>query len=160
MGIFNSLLGKKKADNVRLITLVKKTDDSEHGVFVKIQNDIGAYIAEAGESENNLRKMAYAYARRASAAGLYLQGIWERKDYAYSFTMFKNFQQVTEQTTEFQNEAAQQAAELLKSYDSRLTLELISLMITMVESGDVPSPDMVVTDDFVFDILENVSSKL
>jgi len=160
MGIFNNLLGNKKDDSVKLVTVVKKIDNGEHGVFAKIQNDLGSYIAEVGENEKNLRKMAYAYARRASAAGLYLQGIWERKDYAYTFTMFKKFQQVTEQSVEFQNEAAQQSAELLESYDPRLTRELISIMIAIVESGDVPSPDMVVPDDFVFDVMENMMTNL
>ena len=160
MGIFRNLLGDKKDDSVRLTEVVKKIDNGEHGVFARIQNDLGSYIAEVGEDERNLRKMAYAYARRASAAGLYLQGIWERKEYAYSFTIFKKFQQVTEQTKEFQNEAAQQSAELLESYDPRLTHEFIAMMVSLVESGDVPSPEIFVPDDFVFEIIEGVMSSL
>lgn len=154
MGILNGLFGKKNNSNVRLITAVKKLDRGEDGVFARIQNDLGTYIAEVGETEDNLRKMAYAYARRASAAGLYLQGVWGREDYAYAFTMFKKFQLVTQQSINFQNEAAHQAAELLKSYNTRLSLNLISHMIGVVESGDLLNQNMVFTDDFVLDLME------
>jgi len=160
MGIFRNLFDNKNDDSARLITTVKKIDNGEDGLFAKIQNDLGSYIAEFGENENNLRKMAYAYARRAAAAGLYLQGIWGRKEYAYTFTMFKKFQQATGNTKEFQNEAGQQAAELLESYDSRLTHELISFMMLTVESGNVPSPEILFPANSVICIMERELSNL
>jgi hypothetical protein len=69
--------------------------------------------------------MAYAYARRAAAAGLCAQGIWGQDGFDQSLTMFHALQQSTEHTVEFQKKAAEQSIELFQSYDSRLNKEFV-----------------------------------
>lgn len=169
MGILKKLFGGRGDGNIRLVSVVKKLDCGDDGIFARIQNDLGSYIAEVGEKEDALRQMAYAYARRVSGAGLFLQGIWSREDYAYIFTMFSKFQQTTQQSKNiesgsqqcinFQNEAAKQAAELLQSYNSRFTFDFIGTVLSLVEVRNVPNPDPYVPDEFVIDLIEKIIEK-
>lgn len=142
MGFFDNLFGnnnpnKEPIINQRLIHLVKKKADLEVGVFGNIQNDLAEYISIVGQNEDKLRMMAYGYARRSSAAGLYLQGIFGEKEYAHTSDMFKKLQLITGHTKEFQIEATNQSNELIASYDQRLTPELISTITSMVELKQV-----------------------
>ncbi len=139
MGLLDNLFSLKEniqdtksTDNIKLVNAVQKIDKAEGGVFVNIYNDLGTYIENAGIHENDLRKMAYAYARRAAAAGLCAQGIWGEQEYSYSLTLFQSMQQLTGQSIAFQEEAYVQAIELIQSYDSRLNKELISGIVSMI----------------------------
>lgn len=149
---------------IELISAVKKLDSGNDGLFASIQNDLATYVEEVGENEDALRLMAYGYARRVAAAGLFLQGIWGRSEHAHNFEMFKGLQDITQnrmgiesgsqEGIDFQNKAAKQAADLLESYDPRLTFQLIGLMLSVVESGNVPEQEVAVPDEFVFALLE------
>ena len=127
----------KQSSNKRLIDLVDKNAKLDVGIFGNIQNDLAEYISIAGQNEDKLRMMAYGYARRSSAAGLFLQGIFGKKEYAHASDMFKKLQLMTGHTKEFQIKATNQSNELIASYDKRLTPDMISSITSLVELDQV-----------------------
>lgn len=130
------LLKKEKRTQVkRLIDLVEKKAKLDVGIFGNIQNDLAEYISIAGQNEDKLRMMAYGYARRSSAAGLFLQGVFGKTEYVHASDMFKKLQLITGHTKEFQIDATNQSNELIASYDRRLTPEMISSITSLVELG-------------------------
>jgi hypothetical protein len=101
--------------------------------------------------------MAYAYARRTVAAGLFLQGVFSREHYAQASKMFKVYQMNTGHSVEFQEEASRQAEELLSSYDPRLDKQAIVFITTIVERNQTPEKyDGIIckTYDFIMDMLQ------
>ena len=122
---------KKTTNEKRLVDSVEKIDNSEDEVFIKIMNDLGTHIEQVGMNESNMRKMGYAYARRLAAAGLCAQGIWSQEEYDYTMTIFHSFQQMTEQSVEFQEKAGAQAMEYIQSYDSRLDKRLLMGLVAV-----------------------------
>jgi len=139
MGLLSSILGNKK-DNVRLVSVVEKKENSEHELFVNINNDLALYIEKVGLGEDPLRKMAYAYARRLVAGGMYMQGLIDRDLYDHVCTIFRGFQQSTGQTKEFQIEANEQAVELLLSYSTKLNRDVMLVIHKMAFEGVIDSP--------------------
>lgn len=131
-------LGKYAAvnENLKLIDVVKKTNDLDEGIFANINNDLNESIKQ---DHDIMILMAYGYARRTVAAGLYLQGVFNIENYKQASDIFKSLQIKTGQSVEFQEEAASQALELLQSYDSRLTKIFISTIIKAVEQNEVES---------------------
>lgn len=131
-------LGKYAAINnkIRLVDVVKKSNNLPDGVFANINNDLNESIKE---DHNIMILMAYGYARRTVAAGLYLQGIFSRENYMQASIIFKNLQLKTGQSVEFQENAAEQADELLLSYSPKLTGDMISLITSVVELNQVES---------------------
>lgn len=131
-------LGKYAAvnENLKLIDVVKKTNDLDEGVFANINNDLNESIKQ---EHDIMILMSYGYARRTVAAGLYLQGVFNRENYKQASDIFKSLQIRTGQSVEFQNEAASQALELLQSYDNRLDKDLISTVTSGVELNQLES---------------------
>lgn len=140
-----------------LISVVKLREDHDWGLFANIMNDLGEYAKEYAENDqqyNILRLMAYAYARRTAAAGLYLQGYLDRENYNHVSKFFKAIQQTTGFSREFQIEAAQQAIEYLLQYNPKLDNLMISQITTVVELNQVESPydnGLYFTDEQVFE---------
>lgn len=136
MKLLRDILGNKK-DKVRLVSVVEKIENSPYGVFVNINNDLGHYIDKVGISDDPLRIMAYAYARRTAMACLYFQGMIERDAYEHVSLVFKGFQQTTGQTVEFQEEASAQADELIHSYADLSDVDdtLLTVILYLVEKG-------------------------
>jgi len=131
-------LGKYAQVNkkLRLIDVVKKNNNLPEGIFANINNDLNDSVT----SDNDIMiLMAYGYTRRTAAAGLYLQGVFNRASYEQASDMFKSLQLKTGQSVEFQEEAAEQAEELLLSYDKRFTREITTKIITVVEHDQVES---------------------
>ncbi len=155
-------------------SIVKKKEKSEWGIFVDIQNDLGEYLYELGDNlvinnldededslpikeEHKLNYMAYGYARRVSAAGLYLQGIWGDEDFSRINDIFKSIQYDTNHTEKFQTEAFKQSVELLQSYDSRFTEKFIKTIVTSVDEKLVPCAkdfNKNYTADYIFEAIE------
>jgi len=123
----------------KLVSMVQKINNTRDGVFGNINNDLNDFSATYEYENNILMKMAYAYARRSVAAGLFLQGVFSREDYQQASTIFKILQRQTGQSVEFQQEASNQALELLFSYSSRLTNTMISDIVRVVELEQVQS---------------------
>ncbi len=129
-------LGKYSAidKRQRLINVVEKINDLNDGIFANINNDLNESITE---NHNVMILMSYGYARRVTAAGLCLQGVFSIENYTQAKRMFTSLQVQTGQTVEFQEEAFSQALELLQSYDSRLTKIIVSNIIGAVESDQI-----------------------
>jgi len=114
----------------RLIHVIKKKNNLHEGIFANINNDLNESISI---DSPQMIKMAYAYARRTAAAGLYLQGIFTYEDYCHASMMFRVYQRVTGHTVEFQEEAASQAFEYIYSYDKRLDRKFLISLTSLVE---------------------------
>jgi hypothetical protein len=145
-------LGKYSAINesLRLIDVVRKTNDLDEGIFGNINNDLNDSIKQDSDI---MILMAYGYTRRAVAAGLYLQGIFCRENYDQASNIFKSLQLRTGQSVEFQEEAASQGYELLLSYDPRLTKTFIGKITSIVELNQVESAyenDKYFSDEEIF----------
>lgn len=133
MGLFSSFFSKKT-----LLQSVKKINKSLHGAFNDAMNDLASYIEGAGDNEDPMRLMAYAYARRHLALGLYLQCIFNKQDYEYQLLVFKGFQLKTGHSKQFQIDAHEQALKFIASYDSRLTREFLVAMSLFNENHSFP----------------------
>lgn len=129
-------LGKYSAvnDEIRLVDVVQKTNNLDDGVFANINNDLNESITQDNDV---MILMAYGYARRTAAAGLYLQGVFNRENYMQASKIFKSLQLQTGQSVEFQEEAASQSIELLSSYSLRLTKTMINKITSVVELDQV-----------------------
>ncbi|MGR5233661.1 hypothetical protein [Vibrio rotiferianus] len=137
MGLLSSLFRKKKKKE--LVSVVAKKENSEHGHFVNIINDLAHYIDEVGEKGDPLKRMAYAYARRSAAAGLYIQGFLDKNEFEYQKSVFKGFQQTTGVSRQFQIDAHEQALDFIISYDERLNRTFVHAAMMLVEGGlDAP----------------------
>jgi hypothetical protein len=87
------------------------------------------------ENQPPMIKMAYAYARRTVAAGLFYQGWFHYDAFRHVCTVFYGLQLTTGQSVQFQEDAAKQAEELLLSYDRRFNNRFIKLLNTMAISN-------------------------
>lgn len=123
----------------KFVDILQKINNTRDGTFGNINNDLNDFSLTSEFENNILMKMAYAYARRSVAAGLFLQGVFSRQDYQRASTIFKILQRETGQSVEFQKEASNQASELLFSYSSRLDNTMISKIVTVVELEQVKS---------------------
>lgn len=111
----------------RLIHYVNKTHNLQCGIFGNISDDLGDTIKR--DDLTPLVKIAYAYARRAVAAGLLYQGIFSLSEFKHVYDVFKAYQIDTGHTVEFQEAACDQAVELLMSYDKRLNKQFQTYII-------------------------------
>ena len=121
-------------DEMKLIDIVQQINNLDDGIFANINNDLNESITQ---DNNVMILMAYGYARRTVAAGLYLQGVFNRENYMQASKIFKSLQLQTGQSVEFQEEAASQSIELLLSYSSRLTKVMTSKITSAVELDQV-----------------------
>lgn len=118
----------------RLIHIVEKRNNLAEGTFANINNDLNDSITM---DVPPMILMAYGYARRTAAAGLYLQGVFPYDAYKHASAMFRGLQLMTGHTKAFQIEAGKQAQEYLASYDDRFTGDFVRHLTTLVEcSGE------------------------
>lgn len=122
--------GKVSFEGLGLIDVIKKTNKHNDGAFIDIYSDLNDHIPQ---TDSPVIMMAYAYAMRTAAAGLFLQAVIDRDIYNELSMAFKKIQLVTDQTVAFQEEAARQSCELFSSYDDRLDQEAIMIITSMVE---------------------------
>ncbi len=120
-------------EKLTLITCVQPTENSEHGAFVNINNDLARFI-ESNEGCDDLIKMSYAYARRFAVAGMCLQGLVKVDLYNHVLSVFKSLQLTTDPDIEFQENAFSQAVDLVESYTSLFDKNAIKYMIHAVEN--------------------------
>ena len=129
----------------RLVDVVEKIENSGYGAFCDINNDLGLFIGKNFEGIDPMLHMSYAYARRAAAAGMVLQGIAKQIDYDYVYKIFLAVQYsadtstTREQTVEFQNKATEQSVELINSYTSLFDNEAITFIVGVVQNGNANS---------------------
>lgn len=125
----------KKNLSKRLVDVVIKSNNINVGTFGNIYNDLGESTISY---DTPLLLMSYAYARRTAAAGLFLQGIFNKNMFDYVQQIFKSFQINTIHTIEFQIQAAKESDILLQSYDSRLTKDVNTFIVSMVCNNLTP----------------------
>ena len=133
----------------RLINYVSKTHNNAYGIFAEISDDLGDLkIPEVPP----MIQMAYAYARRAAAAGLYYQNIFTNEQFMYVQSIFKAYQFSTGHTVEFQEAACAQSQEFLQSYDRRLTKQASGLLVAAaLAAGNVMPQGLPINSvDWVF----------
>jgi hypothetical protein len=160
----------RQDDNIELISVMKKNDRDDDGVFTRIQNDLVDYLEEAGEGEDPLRLMASGYVLRASAAALVLQNVIGIDAYKHAFTRFKllqgttqnrlNIKSGTQEGIDFQNKAAAQATEVFNSYHPKLTPAVVYSMVSLVERGDIANLGVDVGDEIFLDTMEKMAPTL
>lgn len=73
----------------RLVDVVVRSNNLAEGTFGNISNDLGDSIENY---TTPMLQMAYAYARRSAAAGLFLQGIFSRNMFDHVQQVFQAFQ--------------------------------------------------------------------
>lgn len=119
-----------------LLDIVPKTVKTGF-VFWDINDDLG-HAAEEIMSSTPLVKMSYGYARRSAAAALYLQGLFDKASYEHAVAMFKGLQRQTGQTVKFQEAAAADASEFLKSYHYLISSFFEKKAIQIANEYDIP----------------------
>jgi len=129
--------------NKRLVYVVEKKYNQPEGILAEINNDLGVFMTNnlinSVDYEDKLLVMAYGYARRLAAAGLFLQGVFNREGYNQAKKVFQSLQVKTGHTVKFQEDAFAQALEYIQSYDNRVTREFASLIIGIAENEETVS---------------------
>lgn len=127
----------------KLVYVVEKKYNQPEGILADINNDLGAFMTNnlinSDDYEDKLLVMAYGYARRFVAAGLFLQGVFNREGYNQAKKVFQSLQVKTGHTVKFQEDAFAQALEYIQSYDNRISREFASLIIGTAENEETVS---------------------
>lgn len=146
--VWRWLLGVEDATQAspRLIDLVKQQDTSAHGGFVRLNNDLSHFVDDYKEKDP-LIMMAYAYARRIAAAGMFFQGIAGKDLFDYVYDIFKKWQIATGVSVDFQEQAGAQGMELALKYLPEMDRDSIRLMTGLAAQGvnafgSQPSPSI------------------
>ena len=119
----------------RLKDVVERKWKTELGPFEDLNRDLGSFIEEHFEACEPVLKMAYAYARRTAAAGLFFQGIIQQNAVKHVQDIFEGLQRLTGQTISFQREAALQATEIVRSYVPGLTSDHEVVLLNYAREG-------------------------
>jgi len=147
------LLGKYDLHtaNITLASIVGKEHQTGY-VFGNIMNDLGA-SAESIMEYSKLMQMTYAYARRAAAIALYLQGVIDIDAYDHNVAFFKAMQQNTEHTVEFQEQAFTDAVIYMQTYNPSITRLLVQYMASSAQT--CTPPEGIFSDSQLFEIFIN-----
>ncbi len=136
---WNWLLGVEDAKKAppRLIDFVKQKDNSTHGEFVRLNNDLAFFIDDYKDKEDNdpMVMMAYAYARRIAVAGMFFQGLAGKDLFDYVYDIFKKHQVSTGVSVDFQEQAGEQGMELALKYLPEMNRYNIKLMTGLAAQG-------------------------
>ena len=127
---------KEPLREATLLSVVRKTMDTGF-VFWNISDDLGHSCKEI-MSSTSLVKMSYGYARRSAAAALYVQGLVDKASYEHVVAMFKALQSQTGQTVEFQEAAAADASEFLRSYHYLISSFFEKKTIQIANEYEIP----------------------
>ena len=119
----------------RLNDVVERRWKTELGPFEDLNRDLGSFIEANFEACEPVLKMAYAYARRTAAAGLFFQGSIQQNAVKHVQDLFEGLQRLTGQTIAFQREAALQATEIVRSYVPGLTSDHEAVLLNYAREG-------------------------
>ena len=133
---------KRKNSENSLAKVIVKGEESGYGAFLDINNDLATFFEDAKDIKDfdPLIMMTNAYARRVATAGMVLQGIVEKSQFDYVGTVFRATQANTIHTVEFQEEAYDEAVKLIHSYTSLFDKTALSLIVSLVQDGNVLTP--------------------
>jgi len=147
---YGTMFFRKKppeAPRTQLVDLVPRAHETGY-IFVDVNNDLGAAAEAIMKSEPALQ-MAYGYARRSAASAMYAQGLVGRDVYEHAQMIFRALQLQTGQTTEFQEQAFDEALSFMKTYHwqlTRITLTAISNLANnydRAEEGQLADADLI-----------------
>ena len=128
----------KSPDQQILLNVVPKVTQTGF-VFWDINDDLGK-AANAIMAGTPLVKMAYGYARRASMAALYIQGLVSSDQYAHTISIFKVLQAQTGTTIEFQERAARNSEEFMQTYSHQINglfvKKVVAISLEYAVSGE------------------------
>ncbi|NVE89261.1 hypothetical protein [Vreelandella titanicae] len=127
---------RKQKNAKKLLEIVIKKNNTGF-IFIDITNDLGESV-ETIMKGSKRAIMAYGYARRAAAAALYIQGIITQKEFEYVFSIFKSLQIQTEHTVEFQEQAAEDAAIYMQTYNIMINKHVVSKIINIAINYEIP----------------------
>ena len=130
----------KVKNKVKLLNVVKKQNKTGY-IFVDIINDLGESV-ESIMASSNLIQMTYAYARRAAAMALYLQGLIDKDGYDHNLSFFKAIQLNTEHSVDFQEQAFTDAIEYMQTYHPIITRMLVRQMAMIAQNFEVPDEEL------------------
>ena len=131
---------KQKSSENSLAKVIIKGEKSGYGAFLDINNDLAAFFEDVNKDYDPLIMMTNAYARRVVTAGMVLQGIVEKSQFDYVGTVFRATQANTIHTVKFQEEAYDEAVKLIFSYTSLFDKTALSLIVSLVQDGNVLTP--------------------
>jgi len=126
-----------RPENLSLLDLRIDSNQTEDGLFVFLFTGLNAAFSSLSldtipdSHEKNLFMMSFAYAGRTLSAGMFAQGLVDREFFRATYDKFVEWQHGTEQTVEFQEEASDIALEFLQQHDSRLTKEIVGILVSI-----------------------------
>jgi hypothetical protein len=123
-----------------LLDIVPKVTKTGY-VFWDINDDMGK-AANAIMASTPLVLMSYGYARRASMAALFVQGLVGADHYAHAVSMFKALQVQTGTGVDFQEHAARQSEAFMQSYSHQATGLVIKKIVAISQSYEVTGERM------------------
>jgi hypothetical protein len=127
---------KEPTPEATLLSVVTKTMDTGF-VFWNVNDDLG-HSSQAIMASTPFVKMSYGYARRSAAAALYIQGLLDKAAYEHAVAMFKALQRQTGHTVDFQESAAADASEFLKSYHCLISSLFEKMAIQIANEYEIP----------------------
>lgn len=136
LGKYGSL-SEGRPEKLSLLDLQIDSNQTEDGLFVFLFTGLNAAFSSLPldtipeSHEKNLFMMSFAYAGRTLSAGMFAQGLVDREFFKATYEKFVEWQHVTEHTVEFQEEASDIALEFLQRYDTRLTKEIVGILVSV-----------------------------
>lgn len=131
-----------RPENLSLLDLRVESNQKDDGLFVFLFTGLNAAFSSLSldtipdSHEKNLFMMSFAYAGRTLSAGMFAQGLVDREFFKATYDKFVEWQHGTEQTVEFQEEASDIALEFLQKHDSRLTKEIVGILVSIAINPD------------------------
>ena len=154
--------------NEKLPFEVKKIYHEKEGKFVNLMNDLSAckYANTIAKPDEYVYWMAYAYARRTAAAGLFLQDILNKEQFCYQYTIWTNVAIKTDPGVDFQEEAARISDEIVLTYDKRFNKDFIKYINSVVVGSCIKNTGELVKItkygmlvDYITAIIQNLKKK-
>lgn len=143
----NVFFRKNPSKTEVLSNFTERKNDTGY-IFININNDLGDAVKNGADDWPPLMLMAYAYARRAAVAALYIQGIVKDELYDHVKAVFKGMQVKTGHTVEFQEKAFDAAIDYMKGYSPAITKLAIRKIIQIAEEYEAPTEQLSDADLF------------
>ena len=147
---------KEPSHSIKLIDIVKKTNQTGY-VFGNISNDLGV-AAERIMRNQPLIIMAYGYVRRAAAAALYVQGVFDKDGYDYVTSMFKSLQAQTVHTVEFQEMAASHSIEFMQTYSNSINGLFVKKIVSISLKYEISS-ERIADENLFQSVIETIRAE-
>lgn len=119
-----------------LIDVVPKVTQAGY-IFWNINDDLGTAAAEIMKGSPQTQ-MAYGYARRVAVAAMYVQGLVTKDTYSHVSSIFRDLQNQTGQTIEFQEKAGAESIAFMQTYHYLISSMFVKKVISIAQDYEVP----------------------